>query len=361
MWKYHVLICSLFMMVGAFIGFSLPMYISGVTITPLDLVIALIVAVISIPIHVLIHEAGHLLFGKLSGYRFLSFRLFSYMWVMDGERIRFKRLTTPGIIGQCLMIPPPFKEGEAFPYRLYLAGGVLLNVLVSIGVVGLSLIFNIQSLSILIAATLGAFIACLNLIPISISDGATLKKCIKNHDMRWLLYVQLRVNAEMTQGKRYAELDPRFLNRPMSIDHDDPFQWFIKFLTYYIELDKGAYETAWIQLKDMWDQLDTKHFYHPSLKKEWLFYRLMTNQLDQLNVEQSFLTGKQLIDRRLQAWYQWKVEKNAKGALATCEKALQETIYHTNKGHFKVEAQFINELKADIAHTSQDKEEFIIS
>ncbi len=101
------------MMVGAFIGFSLPMYISGVTITPLDLVIALIVAVISIPIHVLIHEAGHLLFGKLSGYRFLSFRLFSYMWVMDEERIRFKRLTTPGIIGQCLMIPPPFKEGEA--------------------------------------------------------------------------------------------------------------------------------------------------------------------------------------------------------------------------------------------------------
>ena len=41
------------------------------------LVIMLAVSFGAILLHVIIHEAGHLVFGLLSGYRFVSFRIFS--------------------------------------------------------------------------------------------------------------------------------------------------------------------------------------------------------------------------------------------------------------------------------------------
>lgn len=72
---------------------------------------------VAILMHIVIHEAGHLVFGLLSGYKFSSFRIFSFMWIKENGKIKLKRLSIAGTGGQCLMVPPDMTEGK-FPVSL---------------------------------------------------------------------------------------------------------------------------------------------------------------------------------------------------------------------------------------------------
>ena len=72
----------------------------------------------------ILHEAGHLVCGLISGYRFSSFRVGSLMLFQEGKRLRFKTLSIAGTGGQCLMLPPQCDD-TPIPFRLYLLGGVL--------------------------------------------------------------------------------------------------------------------------------------------------------------------------------------------------------------------------------------------
>ena len=47
-------------------------------------------------VETVIHEAGHLVFGLLSGYSFLSFRIGGFAWVKADGKVRFARHRTHG-------------------------------------------------------------------------------------------------------------------------------------------------------------------------------------------------------------------------------------------------------------------------
>ncbi len=72
---------------------------------------------LAIFLQIILHEAGHLLFGLLTGYRFSSFRIGSFMWILQDGKIRFKRFSLAGTGGQCLLLPPPMVDGK-MPYVL---------------------------------------------------------------------------------------------------------------------------------------------------------------------------------------------------------------------------------------------------
>ena len=74
-----------------------------------------------------IHEAGHLVFGLATGYKFLSYRIGSFTFIKEEGRIKVKRYVLPGTGGQCLMSPPPYSS--SMPYVLYNAGGAIFNFL----------------------------------------------------------------------------------------------------------------------------------------------------------------------------------------------------------------------------------------
>lgn len=81
-------------------GLSLPLYLLALAAGLLALALAVI-------LQILIHEGGHLIFGLISGYGFVSFRVGSLM-LLKGEngRLSFKRYFLAGTAGQCLMSPP---------------------------------------------------------------------------------------------------------------------------------------------------------------------------------------------------------------------------------------------------------------
>ena len=96
----------------------------------LTILVALVSMYAALFLQIIIHEAGHLVFGLLTGYRFISFRVSSFMWMKDSDRIRFKRLSVAGTGGQCLMAPPELKDGK-MPVQLYNYGGAIMNLIAS--------------------------------------------------------------------------------------------------------------------------------------------------------------------------------------------------------------------------------------
>ena len=82
---------------------------------------------ISIFLQLVIHEAGHLVFGLRSGYRFSSFRIGSILWLKQNGRIVCRRLSLVGTGGQCLMVPPQMQDGK-IPVILFNLGGSIMNM-----------------------------------------------------------------------------------------------------------------------------------------------------------------------------------------------------------------------------------------
>ena len=80
-----------------------------------------VLMLIALLIQIVIHEGGHLVFGRISGYRFSSFRIMNLMWIEDQGKIKLKHLQVAGTGGQCLMSPPDLIDGK-IPVVLYNLG-----------------------------------------------------------------------------------------------------------------------------------------------------------------------------------------------------------------------------------------------
>ncbi|MBQ8498086.1 MAG: hypothetical protein IJ489_11625 [Clostridia bacterium] len=92
--------------------------------------ILLLAMFLAIPFMVVTHEAGHLIFGLLTGYKFISFRIFSLMLLRENGKFKIRKHKVPGTAGQCLMAPPQKKNGR-YPYVLYNLGGILVCAVLS--------------------------------------------------------------------------------------------------------------------------------------------------------------------------------------------------------------------------------------
>ena len=106
----------IYLAVGAVCGFFLvlsadPEKLFG---TPREFVSQMLFAMLLIFaayfIHAVIHEFGHLVFGLLTGYKFISFRIGNFMFIKKEGKLRVKLFNIVGTGGQCLMMPPPWKE-----------------------------------------------------------------------------------------------------------------------------------------------------------------------------------------------------------------------------------------------------------
>ena len=83
---------------------------------------------ISLIVHLLMHELGHVVFGALSGYTLASSQvLMLKLTKRKGERIRF-RIVRPVIGGVTYMVP---KSNENRRFIAYTLGGAAVNALLA--------------------------------------------------------------------------------------------------------------------------------------------------------------------------------------------------------------------------------------
>lgn len=175
-------------------------------------------------LQILIHEAGHLLFGLLTGYRYSSFRIGSFMWVKENGKLRFRTLSLVGTGGQCLMVPPEMTDGK-IPFVLYNLGGSLTNLLSGAAFLGLYLpCRGIPFLSawLMTAAVLGFAYALFNGIPMRLgtvdNDGYNALSLGKKPEALRSFWLQMKINDQTTKGIRLKDMPEEWFFLPSPED-----------------------------------------------------------------------------------------------------------------------------------------------
>ncbi len=172
----------------------------------LTILVALVSMCAVLILQIIIHEAGHLVFGLLTGYRFISFRVYSFMWMKDNDRIRFKRMSIAGTGGQCLMAPPELKDGK-MPVQLYNYGGAIMNLIASAICGGLSLLCPAGSLFrpfLLMMLVTGIAYALMNGLPLRMSlannDGRNAWDLARSPEAVRAFWTTMKMNELSARG-----------------------------------------------------------------------------------------------------------------------------------------------------------------
>ncbi len=198
-----------------FTGTSLTAFLEHLKIETLlsSMFISLISLFIAGYLQIILHEAGHLLFGLATGYKFISFRIGKLTLIKEKGRFRIKYFKIPGTAGQCLLLPPDVSP-QQLPFILYNLGGVLMNLFSAIVAILLLTtipsIFTPLKLFLLFTALIGILFALLNGIPMKrsgiVNDGYNLRLMQKSLESRQALILQLKVNALFQEGTRLRDM-----------------------------------------------------------------------------------------------------------------------------------------------------------
>lgn len=182
--------------------------------------IILTIYILSFYVQMILHEAGHLIFGLLTGYRFLSFRIASFMWVKDNGKIRFCRYTLAGTGGQCLLAPPEWTQ-KGIPYVWYNLGGVIMNLLCA--VIGTVLYFFVSKDGLpgtvfICMIIVGIILALLNGLPLKTesvnNDGHNIVAISKNKDSLRAWWLMMKINEDVTYGIRLKDMPDTWFEIP---------------------------------------------------------------------------------------------------------------------------------------------------
>jgi len=175
---------------------------------------------LAIFLQMILHEAGHLLFGLLSGYKFSSFRIMSFMWVKESGKIRFRHLSIAGTGGQCLMSPPEPVDGR-IPVFFYNLGGVFVNFIVSAIAFGLCFVVSdipVLSALLMMFAVIGVALAFMNGIPMRMgtvdNDGYNAFFLGRSKEAQRALWVQMKTNEQIANGVRLRDLPDEWFEVP---------------------------------------------------------------------------------------------------------------------------------------------------
>ncbi len=215
----NVIAMAFFMMIGAVCGVLIMDFIEDVwgemvsTGGKLFYMAFLLAGVyVALFLQTIFHEAGHLVFGLMTGYQFSSFRIMSFLWMKEGGRLRLRRISIAGTGGQCLMLPPEPVDGK-MPVFLYNLGGSFGNLMVSVIALGLSLVWDEHSLLsvwLMMFTLIGIALALMNGIPMRMgavdNDGYNAFSLRRSKEAQRAFRIQMKVSEQTANGVRLKDM-----------------------------------------------------------------------------------------------------------------------------------------------------------
>lgn len=169
-----MILTVLMSLLGIFLGFLGAQHLSEAGFLSLfdRLFKGLFLLALSLVLATFVHEAGHLIAGGLTGYRFLSFMVFGWVLYRRGEVLAWGRFHLPGALGQALMLPPE-RPPEKLPYIAYNLGGILANLLTGSLALLLAFFWKPGAMPFFIFAGCSFFLGILNALPLKLQGIAT--------------------------------------------------------------------------------------------------------------------------------------------------------------------------------------------
>lgn len=187
----------------------------------LSVLLLLVMLYASVLLQTVLHEGGHWLFGRLSGYRLSSIRVGGLLLARDGGKWKRRHDRRLGTGGACRMLPPEQGVDGRYPFALYLMGGCLANLLAAGLAIGLyALLPKVSGLSafLVIFAVVGALFALLNGLPLRFgsteNDGCNVLSLRKNSEARRALRLQLQIEGGLDRGERLKDMPAAWFTTP---------------------------------------------------------------------------------------------------------------------------------------------------
>ena len=225
--KGHLISICFFTILGVILGLSMISFVewqlpegisSGEKI--FRLCTTLVFLYLAVLIHIVLHEAGHLVFGLMSGYHFSSFRIGSHMLMKEDGKLVHRKIKIAGTGGQCLMSPPEMVDGK-FPVVLYNLGGSIANLVVTamaipaFGAIDKGSIF---ALFFFLFIAMGAITGLSNGIPLRTNtvdnDGYNAISLGKSKEAMRAFWIQMKVNEQLTKGLRVKDMPDEWFEVP---------------------------------------------------------------------------------------------------------------------------------------------------
>lgn len=229
-WK-QALFIILSLIVGAAFGMALVLlYFAAApeeaSDAPWAVWLLFLLLLIALYLQMLLHEAGHLVFGLLTGYRFCSFRIGSLMLFRGRDGLRFGRFSLPGTGGQCLLSAPQAQEN--MPVVLYHLGGCLMNVLIAAVSAAAALLVPGRTWGgcfLWLLAAVGVGLALMNGVPLKLqmvhNDGRNALDLALSPEARRAMRQQLLINERQTMGERLRDMPEDWFSVPERLDEAD--------------------------------------------------------------------------------------------------------------------------------------------
>lgn len=234
-----------------------------------------------------IHEAGHLVCGLLSGYKFVSFRIFNITIIKIDGKIRFKKYAIAGTGGQCLLTPPELPLTE-IPTALYNIGGVLANLIAVILIV--PLLYTVSNPFFLECCWMfilsGVILILLNGIPMKIcgtgNDGYNMLALRKDLTSKRGFVDSLKSNALIQNGVRPKDMPDEWFEVPREIDYSNQLQISIPLMNASRLLDMMQYSDALSEFEGLYaHKKEIIGLFVKEIACELVFLRLICGKTEQ--------------------------------------------------------------------------------
>ena len=225
--KGHLISICFYTVIGVILGFAMISFVewqlpegisSGDKI--FRLCTTLVFLYLAVLIHIVFHEAGHLIFGLMSGYKFSSFRIGRHMLIKENGKLVHRKIKIAGTGGQCLMVPPEMVDGR-FPVVLYNLGGSIVNLVVTalmipvFAAVDKSTVF---ALFFFLFIAMGIITGLSNGIPMRTktvdNDGYNAISLGKSKKAMRAFWIQMKVNEQLTKGIRTKDMPESWFEVP---------------------------------------------------------------------------------------------------------------------------------------------------
>ncbi|MBO4537274.1 MAG: hypothetical protein IKX74_00530 [Erysipelotrichaceae bacterium] len=214
---------------------------------------------ISTVLQTAIHEAGHMIMGLLTGYRFVSYRLFNLMISRNSEgKLELKKHSMTGTAGQCLMGPPEYSE--RFPCILYNAGGVLVNLLTALLAYFLmdAVAGRLPKILLGTFALAGIFTGFGNGVPMKTAmapnDGMNILELLLHPSSRRAFWQQMKANELLMNGVRAKDMPEELLKYDESVLTNGSLGAFLLCLRESTLMDRHDFDGAYQIIEEAFDK-----------------------------------------------------------------------------------------------------------
>lgn len=224
-------------------GFEIPFY--------MGLILLIGTIFIASQLQLVLHELGHYVFGKITGFQLVSFRVLSFVLIKAAGKWRIKRYSFPGTSGQCILAPA-FPKKEKKPYVLITLGGVLMNIISSAFFLLMILLFQLPyflELLFLLSIYMGVLYAIFNGIPFKHSsinnDGMNFVGLMKDKQAVISKYINMHVFQQIAHGKTYKDIPLALLKVPQGANLSNGHNAYLKLTECYYYMDMKNWDKAW--------------------------------------------------------------------------------------------------------------------